>query len=99
MVRHNTAGERSHLTAFLSSDEGKSWRGGLLLDERDGISYPDGFVHPDGRIFIQYDRLRAHGEILLAVFTEADVEAGYDVSGKVERKRPLIQSATQRNRK
>ena len=99
MVRHDTAGERSHLTAFLSSDEGKSWRGGLLLDERDGISYPDGFVHPDGRIFIQYDRLRAHGEILLAVFTEADVEAGYDVSGKVERKRPLIQSATQRNRK
>ena len=38
--------------------------------------------------FIPYDRLRAHGEILLAVFTEADVEAGYDVSGKVESETP-----------
>ena len=31
--------------------------------------------------------------------TITDVKAGCDVSGKVKRKRPLIQSATQRNRK
>ncbi len=96
MVRYDTttAGDRSHLTAFLSADEGKSWYGRLLLDERGGISYPDGFVHPDGRIFVQYDIHRAHGEILMAVFTEADIEAGYNVSGRTELKRPLVQSAT-----
>lgn len=96
MVRHDTEGERSHLTAFLSEDEGVSWCGKLLLDERGSISYPDGFVHPDGRIFVQYDRLRTKGEILLAIFTEEDVAAGRDVSGRVELKRPLIQGATQR---
>ena len=96
MVRHDTttAGDRSHLTAFLSSDEGKSWHGRLLLDERGGVSYPDGFVHPDGRIFVQYDIHRAHGEILMATFTEADIEAGCNVSGKVTLKQPLIQSAS-----
>ncbi len=94
MVRHDTNYERSHLTAFLS-DDGENWYGRLLLDERGEVSYPDGFVHPDGRIFVQYDRKRAHGEILMAIFTEEDVIAGYNVSGKVELKRPLIQSATQ----
>jgi hypothetical protein len=47
-----------------------------VLDERKGVSYPDGFQAPDGTIFISYDRNRAtDGEILLARFTEADVLA------------------------
>ena len=66
---------RSHLTAYISEDDGKSWSGGLLLDERVGISYPDGFQAPDGRIFITYDFKRINGEILLAVFSEEDVLA------------------------
>ncbi len=33
---------RSHLTAYVSKDDGKTWTGGLLLDERLGVSYPDG---------------------------------------------------------
>ncbi len=97
MVRHNpeTPGTRSHLTAFLSVDEGRSWRGGLLLDEREGVSYPDGFQHPDGRIFVQYDRLRNHGEILMAVFTEEDILARKPISGKTVLKHPVMQSKTQ----
>lgn len=68
---------RSQLTAWLSDDDGQSWSGGLMLDERKGISYPDGFQAPDGRLFISYDRNRAEeGEILLARFTEADIQAG-----------------------
>lgn len=67
---------RNLLTAWLSDDEGKSWRGGLMLDERKGISYPDGFQAPDGTIYISYDRNRStDGEILLARFTEADILA------------------------
>ena len=67
---------RVQLSAWLSDDDGKSWQGGLVLDERKGISYPDGFQAPDGTIYISYDRNRAtDGEILLARFTEADVLA------------------------
>ena len=67
---------RSQLTAWLSEDEGKSWQGGLMLDERTGISYPDGFQAPDGTIYISYDRNRStDGEILLARFTEEDILA------------------------
>ncbi len=67
---------RVQLSAWLSDDDGKSWQGGLVLDERKGVSYPDGFQAPDGTIYISYDRNRAtDGEILLARFTEADVLA------------------------
>ena len=53
-----------------------SWQGGLVLDERPGISYPDGFQAPDGTITISYDRNRStDGEILMARFTEEDVLA------------------------
>lgn len=86
--------QRSHLTAYISDNDGESWKGGLLLDERTPISYPDGFQAPDGRIFVQYDRKREFGEILLSVFTEEDVLAGKDVSGKVILKHPMIQTPT-----
>jgi predicted neuraminidase len=87
---------RSHLTAYVSQDDGATWKGGLLLDERSGISYPDGFQAPDGRIFVQYDRKRECGEILLSVFTEEDVLAGKNVSGKVLLKHPAVQSYSAR---
>jgi predicted neuraminidase len=67
---------RVQLSAWLSEDDGKTWQGGLILDERKGVSYPDGFQAPDGTIYISYDRNRAtDGEILLARFTEADILA------------------------
>lgn len=85
---------RSMLTAWLSEDEGKSWRGDLMLDERKGISYPDGFQAPDGTIYISYDRNRStDGEILLAKFTEKDILAKQLVEPKSKLKmlisRPL----------
>lgn len=67
---------RVQLSAWLSDDDGANWSGGLVLDERKGISYPDGFQAPDGTIFISYDRNRStDGEILLARFTEEDILA------------------------
>lgn len=97
LVKHGRIDERtphrSHLTAFLSDDDGKTWRGGLVLDERTGVSYPDGFQAPDGRIFISYDRERAkEREILLAVFTETDALAGQATS-KEARLKGLINKA------
>lgn len=74
---------RSKLTAWLSEDEGLTWFGGLMLDERSGISYPDGFQAPDGSLYISYDRNRAtDGEILMAKFTEDDIRARRIVSAQ-----------------
>lgn len=85
---------RSQLTAWLSEDEGMTWLGGLLLDERKGISYPDGFQAPDGTLYISYDRNRStDGEILMARFTEDDIFAkefkGPKSRGKILISRPL----------
>ncbi|MDR3199285.1 MAG: glycoside hydrolase, partial [Planctomycetaceae bacterium] len=69
--------ERSHLQAFISDDDGKTWKGGLMLDERKGVSYPDGDQTKDGTIFVIYDFDRTGAkEILMARFTEEDVLAG-----------------------
>jgi predicted neuraminidase len=66
--------ERSHLTAFISDDDGVTWKGGLLLDGRNHVAYPDGSQALDGTIHIIYDRDRMGAkEILLARFTEGDV--------------------------
>ena len=74
-------GSRSLLTAYLSPNQGASWTGGLLIDERSGVSYPDGVQDDDGTIYITYDRNRTTDrEILMATFTEADVLAGEAVS-------------------
>jgi predicted neuraminidase len=68
---------RSHLTAFVSDDDGKTWPYSLMLDERNGVSYPDGVEAEDGTIYIIYDRNRTKDkEILLARFTEEDVRNG-----------------------
>ena len=82
MVKHGTAiseapGKRSHLTAFLSDDDGRTWSSGLLLDGRDAVTYPDGFEDTDKTIVITYDRNRSgEREILMARFTEEDVLRG-----------------------
>jgi predicted neuraminidase len=75
---------RSRLTAFVSEDDGKTWVGGLLLDERNGVSYPDGQEAADGTIYITYDYNRTQERAIhMTTFTEADALAGKDVSGKV----------------
>ena len=73
------------MSAYLSEDEGQTWKGGLLLDERNAVSYPDGFESPDGLIHILYDWNRhTDAEILMAKFREEDVLAGRIVSKDAE---------------
>lgn len=68
---------RRQMIAWLSDDEGKSWYGRLMLDERDDVSYPDGAQAADGTIYVTYDRDRhGMGEILVARFREEDVAGG-----------------------
>ena len=97
LVKHgplDTRASRSHLTAYVSKDDGQSWTGGLMLDERPGVSYPDGQQTPDGLIRIIYDYNRvADRNILIAAFHEEDVSAGKDESGAVKL-RQLVSKAT-----
>lgn len=70
---------RSHLMAFISQDDGYSWSDGLLLDERPGVSYPDGQQTSDGTIYITYDYNRTSEQnILVTSFTEDDILTGTD---------------------
>jgi predicted neuraminidase len=90
LVNHYKFTGRSHLTAQLSTDDGATWNEGLLLDERGGVSYPDGVQDKDGLIWITYDRDRNEaGEILLAKFREKDVIDGKDVSGALTLKQTV----------
>ena len=93
LVNHVNYTGRNNLTAMLSEDEGETWQGGLLLDGRDAVSYPDGTQAEDGTIYVVYDRERGYGEpdcsghareILLAKFTPEDVLARKIISPQSE---------------
>jgi predicted neuraminidase len=97
LVKHGPIQQRtgrSHLTAYLSLDDGRTWSGGLLLDEREGVSYPDGVQARDGRIYLIYDYSRfGDKQILLAVFEEEDVAKCRAISRKASL-RLLVNQAT-----
>lgn len=102
LVKHGPVSERterSHLMAYLSADEGDSWQGGLLLDERTGVSYPDGIQAEDGQIYLIYDYdRRGDRQILMATFTEEDVvkagSAGVITGPDEPRLRVVVNQAT-----
>lgn len=83
---------RNNLTAYLSRDDGKTWEGGLLLEER-SCSYPDGTQMPEGTIHVIYDCGRRTDKlILMASFTEDDVAAGQVISPAAKLKRVVNQA-------
>ena len=70
--------------AFVSDDDGKTWRGGVIIDEREKVTYPDGVQGGDGTIYIIYDHNRTpDGAVLMAAFTEEDARAGRAVTDNV----------------
>jgi hypothetical protein len=87
LVKHGPLDERTRrekLMAFISDDDGRTWQGGLMIDEREKVSYPDGVQADRGTIYIIYDYNRTpDGAVHLAAFTEKDVRAGRPVSDKV----------------
>lgn len=96
MVRHaGTA--RSHLTAYLSDDDGRTWGKGLLIDERGGVSYPDAIEGPPGeiRLIYDYNRKTVEKHILMTVFREEDVRRGS--FSEQARHRVIVNQATGRN--
>ena len=78
LVKHGdpdeNPGKRVRLTAYVSDDDGRSWNGGLVLDERKNAAYPYGCQAADGMIYIVYDRNRDnYGEILMARISEKSI--------------------------
>lgn len=85
---------RSHLTAFLSEDDGATWPYSLLLDQREHVSYPDAAQGIDGTIYVCYDHRRVtQREILMACFTEEDILQGRLVNAGAKL-RILVNKAT-----
>jgi len=85
---------RTDLTAFLSRDDGVTWEGGLVLDDRKLVAYPDGFQDKAGHIYVIYDRDRAGAaEILMSVFTEQEIlNKSFDPMN--DRRRLIVSKAT-----
>lgn len=73
----NASTTRNNMTAFISTDGGKTWPHKLLLDARENVSYPDADQTPDGKIHVVFDRERTGAkDILYFKFTEDDVVIG-----------------------
>lgn len=76
LVKHGMIDQktgRCDLRAFVSRDDGTTWSGGLMLDEREKVSYPSGQEDNQGAITIAYDFSRTDArEILMCRFTEQD---------------------------
>lgn len=65
-----------------------------MLDERRGVSYPDGQQTADGLIRIVYDYNRTSDrQILMATFREEDVAAGKPVSKAVKLRQVVSQAS------
>lgn len=77
LVKHGNILEntgRSLLKAFVSDDDGRTWSRELLLDGRQGVSYPDGVESEDGTQYVIYDFDRyGMKEIRVAIFSEQAV--------------------------
>ncbi len=88
--------QRSRLTAYLSDDDGQTWHGGLTIDDRLAVSYPEGVQAPDGRIYLIYDYNRYKDKVIhLCVFTEEDVAQGAFVSPAVRQRIVVNQAGTE----
>ena len=93
MVYHDEAAgsSRKYMTAKLSTDNGATWQGGLLLNAGE-TSYPDVTQGADGRIYTIYDHEREWSkEVLVSSFTEADILSGSSASASLNN---LVRKAT-----
>ncbi len=83
--------QRRELMAFVSKDNGKTWSNGLMLDDRNGISYPDGQQTADGSIHLIWAFYHSkEQEIVMPTFREEDVLSASDEPACVKANRKLV---------
>ncbi|MBD1393344.1 sialidase family protein [Mucilaginibacter glaciei] len=78
----NNSTSREKMTAFLSTDQGKTWPYKLLIDARMGSSYPDVIQNSTDDICMVYDWARGapNGNIIFAKFNEQTLIKGGPIS-------------------
>lgn len=75
---------REDMTAYVSDDEGVTWKGGLLI-QAGACAYPDGDQSPDGTIHVTCDGDRfSKQEIFDKTFTEADIRRCAEKGGMLK---------------
>ena len=75
-INNDSTSVRVNMTAYISSDDGKTWKY-LLLDDRLGCAYPDVCENESGEFFVIWDFGRmSENEIRLSRFTKKDLLAG-----------------------
>ena len=80
------------LYAFVSTDGGATWTGGLQLDSRDKVFYPDAIQGAGGMIHVIYEcDGTVRREILMASFQESDALAATDSSKTVRLSLPVCE--------
>ncbi|HBN79628.1 MAG TPA: hypothetical protein DD473_28165 [Planctomycetaceae bacterium] len=83
LQKHKTT--RTRMTAYLSDDDGNTFKHKMLLCDEGQISYPSATLDKDGAIYIVYDQGRGEiGQhtIFLSKITEEDILAGKLVKGE-----------------
>ena len=73
----NNSTIRRNLRAFLSDDDGKTWKYSLMIDTRYWVSYPDAVEDQDGVLKVVYDfERKPTGTIYYLTFSENDILTG-----------------------
>lgn len=78
--------KRSHLSAWLSIDDGVTWSAPFLLDERVDVSYPDAAEDAEGNLYIIYDYSRYEKkQLILSKVSQEEI-----MKGRLERKESYL---------
>ena len=92
LVKRGTlaAADGGGLYAYVSTDGGATWSGGLQLESLSNVYFPDGVQDANGVIRVIYEcDSQGRREILMASFQEADALAGSDSSKTVRLSQPV----------
>ncbi|MBQ7408117.1 MAG: exo-alpha-sialidase [Clostridia bacterium] len=90
-VTNDSTSARTSLTAFLSTDDGRTWPYSLLLDGRANVTYPEICESNDGYIYCVWDKGRnVEKEVRLSVFNEQDIKDGAIHSAKGQHKTVVV---------
>nr|WP_315147246.1 sialidase family protein [uncultured Flavobacterium sp.] len=81
----NNATKRANMIVCLSDDDGITWPHRLVLDARDGLSYPDMIETEPGILNIVYDYIRdSFGDIIFIKIREQDIinknQSGFNIT-------------------
>ena len=73
LINNDHSSQREVMTAYLSEDDGFTWKYKNCINFSDHTTYPDAEVH-NGTIYVIYDHERTGAkEIILCKFTEEDI--------------------------